>query len=116
MDEEKDDKLPFLDVLVEHHSFAFVTCIYRKPIFTGLYLSWDGFAPKSRKINLIESLTLMALKICLDDKIKNEFEQIKNLLLSNGYSEEVIIDTINKTGNKFRNNIRPLGSSKCPVC
>ena len=31
MDEEKDDKLPFLDVLVERRSFAFVTSIYTKP-------------------------------------------------------------------------------------
>ena len=28
VDEEKDNKLPFLDVLVEHRSFAFVTSIY----------------------------------------------------------------------------------------
>ena len=39
MDEEKYNKLPFLDVFVELRSFAFVTSIYRKPTFTGLYLS-----------------------------------------------------------------------------
>ena len=41
MDEEKDNKLVFLDVLVEHRLFALITCIYRKPTFTGLYLSWS---------------------------------------------------------------------------
>ena len=41
MDEEKDNKLTFLDVLVERCLFAFVTCIYRKPTFTSLYKSWD---------------------------------------------------------------------------
>ena len=59
MDEEKDNKLPFLDV----------TSIYRKPMFTGLYLSWDAFAPKSRKVKLIKCLTF---KICSDNKIKND--------------------------------------------
>ena len=39
MDEEKDNKLPFLDVLVEWCLFAFVTSIYRKFTFTGLYLN-----------------------------------------------------------------------------
>ena len=39
----------------------------------------------------------------------------KKKILSNGYPEEVIVDTINKTVYKFRNNIRPLGPSKCPV-
>ena len=45
IDEEKDNKLPFFDVLVERRSFAFVTCIYRNPTFNGLYLGWDAFAP-----------------------------------------------------------------------
>ena len=108
MDEEKDNKLPFLDILVEHRSFAFVSCIYRKPTFTGWYLSWDAFVPKSRKVNLIKCLTFRALKICSDSRTKNELEQIKNLFLGNSYPEEVIVDTINKTVNKFRNNIRPF--------
>ena len=73
MDEEKDNNLLFLGV-----SFAFVTFIYRKPTFTGLYLSWDAFAPMSRKVNLIKWLTSKALKICSDYKIKSEFEQIRN--------------------------------------
>ena len=63
MDEVKDNKLPFLDVLVEHSLFAFVTCIYRKPPFTSLYLSWDAFAPKYKKVNLIKCLIFRALKI-----------------------------------------------------
>ena len=65
-------------------------------MFTGLYLGWDAFAPNSRKINLIKCLTFR-VKICSDNKIKSKFEQIKNLFLSNGYPEEVIVDTINKT-------------------
>ena len=83
-------------------------------MFTGLYLSWDAFALKSRKVNLIRCLTFRALKICSDNKIKSEFEQIKNLFLGNGYPEKIIVDTINKTVDKFRNNIRPFGPSKCP--
>ena len=35
--------------------------------------------------------------------------------LGNGYPEEVIVDTIDKTVYKFRNNIRSFGPSKCPV-
>ena len=74
MDEEKDNQLPFLDVLVERHSFAFVTSIYRKPTFTGLYLSWDAFALKSRNVKLIKCLTFRALMICSNNRIKSEFE------------------------------------------
>ena len=77
-------------------------------------MSWDAFAPQSRKVNLIKCLTFRALKVCSDNKIKSEFEQIKKLFWGNGYPEEVIVDTINTTVNKFRNNIRPFGPPKCP--
>ena len=75
--DEKDYKLPFLDALVELLSFAFGTCIYRKPTFAGLYLSWYAFASTSRKVNWIKCLTFRALKNCSDNKIKSKFEQIK---------------------------------------
>ena len=73
MDEEKDSKLPFLDILVECRSFAVVTCINKKPTLTCLHLSLDVFAPKSRKVNRIKCLAYRALKICSDNKIKSEF-------------------------------------------
>ena len=114
MEEEKDNKSSFSDVFVERYSSAFLICIYRKPTFTGLYLNWDAFAPKPRKVNLIKCLTFRALKICSESKIKNEFEQIKNLFLSNGYPEEDIADTINLTGNKLRNDNKPFDPSKFP--
>ena len=76
MNEENDNKLPFLDVLVERRSFIFITCIYRKPTFIGLDLSRDAFAPKFRKVNLNKCLTLRALKICLDNKIKANLNKL----------------------------------------
>ena len=109
MDEEKDNQLPFLDLLVKRRSFAFVTSIYRKSKFTGFFLSWDAFAPKSRKVNLIKCLTFRALKICSVNRIKSEFEQIKKLFLGNGYPKVDIVDSMNKTVDKFRNNIVPFG-------
>ena len=84
-------------------------------MFTSSYLNWDAFELEARKVYLIKCLTFRALKICLDNRMKSEFEQMKNLFLHNGYPEEVIVDTINKTVNKFRNNIKPLDPSKCPV-
>ena len=77
MDEEKGNKLSFLDVLVEYRSFVFVTCIYRKPTFTGLLLSWDAFAPKSWKVNLIKCLTFRVLKIFRITRLKVNIKKFK---------------------------------------
>ena len=71
IEKEKDNNLQFLDILLERCSSAFLTCINRKPPFTGLYRSWDPFAPKSRKVNLNKCLTFRALKICSGSKIKS---------------------------------------------
>ena len=71
MDEEKDNILPFLNALDERRSFAFLSRIYRNPTFTSLYLSWDAFAPKSRKFKLIKCLTFRAFRICSNNKIKS---------------------------------------------
>ena len=76
MDEEKDHKLLFVYILVERRSFAFVTCIYRKPTLTSLHFIWYAFAPKLRKVNLIKCHTLRAPKTFCDNKIKSKFEQI----------------------------------------
>ena len=56
-----------------------------------------------------KALTVI-IKICSDNKIRSEFEQNK-IFWGNGYPEEVIVDTMNKTVNKIWNNIRPFGPS-----
>ena len=57
IEEENNGQLPFLDVLVERCDSSFLTSVYRKPTFTGLYLDWHSFVPKSRKLNLIRRLS-----------------------------------------------------------
>ena len=101
MEEENSNKLPFLDVLVERGESAFLTFVYRKPTFTGLYLSRDAFAPRSRKLNLIKCLSFRALIVCSDSKIEEELKVIKELFLMKGYPEEAIDDNINLTSTKF---------------
>ena len=76
MEEENNNKQPFLDVLVERCDSSFLTSVYRKPTFTGLYLSWYSFVPRSRKLNLIRCLSYRALNICSDSKIEDELKVI----------------------------------------
>ena len=113
IEEEDKGQLPFLDVLVERCDSSFFTSIYRKATFTGLYLDWHSFAPKSRKLNLIRCLSYRVLNICSDCKIENELKAIKDIFIDNGYSEDVI--DIKHTVTKFKNTNKVFGPPKCPV-
>ena len=50
VEKEQNNSLSFLDVLVEKEGTGFLTSVYRKPTFTGQYIRWNSFSPKSRKI------------------------------------------------------------------
>ena len=115
MEEENNGQLPFLDVLVERRDSSFLTSVYRKPTFTGLYLNWHSFVPKSRKLSLIRCLSYRALNICSDNKIEDELKVIKDIFINNGYPEEVIDVNIKFTVTRLKNTGTTFGPSKCPV-
>ena len=41
LEKESNSTLSFLDVLVYKEDSCFLTGVYRKPTFTGLYIHWD---------------------------------------------------------------------------
>ena len=105
-----------LDVLVERCDSSFLTSVYRKPTFTGLYISSDSFAPRSRKLNLIiRCLSYRALNICCACKIEDELKVIKEIFINNEYTEEVIDDNVKLTMTRFKNKNKIFGPLKCPV-
>ena len=114
-EEESNGQLPFIDVLVERGDSSFLTSVYRKPTFTGLYLNWHSFAPKSRKLNLFRNLSYRALNICSEYKIDNELRAIRDIFIDNGYPEDVIDSNIKYTVTKFRDTNKVFGPLKCPV-
>ena len=56
-EEEKDDKISFLDVLILRNGSTIETTVYHK--FThNVYLQWDSFSPNSWKIETLKTLLL----------------------------------------------------------
>ena len=113
-EKEENNSLPFLDVSVEKTEPGFLTSVYRKPTFSGLYTRWDSFCAKQIKINLINTLVHRALMICSEPKLNLELAEIKSTLINNGYPEDLISAC-------FRNKIagfsadKKIGPQKCPV-
>ena len=64
-EKEENGTLPFLDVLVQRTTDgSLCTSIYRKPTFSGLYLRWDSFVPKTIKKGLVNGLLCRAWRLC----------------------------------------------------
>ena len=80
---------------------GFVTSIYRKPTFTGQYISWNSFSPKMRKISLIKTLVDRALMICSKTKWGSELDKIKQLLIENGCPTDVLLSCTNQKPTNF---------------
>ena len=50
---EQNSKIPFLDVNVIRELGRFVTSVYRKPTFTGVYTHFDSFQPDTYRIGIL---------------------------------------------------------------
>ena len=94
---EKDDRLPFMDVLVKRVDGAFIRSVYRKPTFNGLYTRWDSFTATGHKINLIKSLTSRAKRICSPQTLDAEIATLKGLFADNGYPAGVVDRIVKRT-------------------
>ena len=53
---EECNKISFLDVNVIRGEGKFVTSVYRKPTFSGVYTHYDSFLPDTYKIGMIYTL------------------------------------------------------------
>ena len=75
--------------------------VLRKEIFTGVYTNFSTFIPLKQKFGL--TYTLLHRWFCLvsDIKFHFEIEKLKEILLSNGYSNKFIGKCISKFMNKL---------------
>ena len=53
---EKDDKIPFLDVMLIRTTGKIETTVYRKKTCTNLYMDWHSFAPNSWKWGTLKNI------------------------------------------------------------
>ena len=90
-EQEKNGKLSFLDVEVSRDGNTFVTSVYRKPTFSGVYTHFDSFLPSTYKIGMIYTLVFTCFRICSDwNKFHKEIIFLKDMFLKNGYPTSFI--------------------------
>ena len=114
VERESNHHLAFLDIFVHKTPIAFLTSVYRKPIFSGLYTRWDSFCPQQCKINLIKTLVYHALMISSKCFLGDEIKFIKSTLSKNGYPLSVLDSVVNDVMIKFDRASR-CTVNRCPV-
>ena len=99
---EKDGQMSFLDVNVFRENGKFVTNVYRKETFTGVYTNFSSFIPLEHKFGLVYTLLHRCFCLVSDmSKFHFEIEKRKEILLSKGYSNKFIDKCISKFMNKL---------------
>ena len=53
----KQNRMSFLDVQIIHEDKTFITYVYRKPTFSGVYTHFDRFLPSTHKFGTVYTLT-----------------------------------------------------------
>ena len=85
-EQEKNGKLSFLDAEVSREKGKFVTAVYRKPTFSGVYTLFESFLPTVYKFGMAYTLAYRFFKICSDwTKFHEELNFLKQVYLKNRY-------------------------------
>ncbi|VDP84154.1 unnamed protein product [Echinostoma caproni] len=85
---EKANSLAFLDVLITRKSDGSIQrSIFRKKTWSEQYLHFNSFSPIEHERALVRTLFYRARKICTEDTIPSEQENIYSALRVNGYPE-----------------------------
>ena len=63
-EKETNNKLSFLDIEISRDKNQFITSVYRKPTFSGVFSHFDSFIPRGYKFNLVSTLIFPCYSIC----------------------------------------------------
>ena len=98
---EDDLCLNFLDILIRREG-EFITSIYRKPTFSGIYSHFNSYAPLIYKKGLIYCLVFRIFHLCSTwSIIHDEINHLKCFLLNNKYPLSFIESAIRKMLEKL---------------
>lgn len=94
---EKDSKINFLDLTLEHIHNKIEFDIYRKPTFTDITIPSSSNHPIPHKLAAYNSMIHRAFAIPLSkDKLEQEIKIIKYIGTNNGFNEKTIHKLITK--------------------
>ena len=86
----------------EKKNNTFVTSVYRKAMFSGVYPNFESFIPFSYKVGLLSTFIYRCSTICSNmSKFHLELERLKDIFRKNGYPASFIDKCIKKFLDKL---------------
>ena len=90
-EKEKDNKLPFLDILINNNESDLQTLVFHTKTYTGLLLNYFSFVPNCYKLGLIKTLVDWMYKINNSwTGFDKDIKDLKNILQKNQYPLKMI--------------------------
>ena len=94
---EDSNNFSFLDVKITRQNKQFVTSIFRKATFSGVFTSYDSFISDTYKIGLVHMLLFRFFKICSSvENFHIEVELLRSIFKCNSFPVNAIDQYIKK--------------------
>ena len=91
---KKIQEFDVIQFYLNHLQFSngkFVTNVYRKKTFSGVYTNFGSFIPETYKTGLIKSLLFRCFNLCSDFvKFHHEINMLKGILHKNSYPRDFV--------------------------
>ena len=94
IEEEKEEKIPFLDVLVRRQGNKLQTSVYRKPTHTDRYIQFSSHHHPRILRGVIQCLRDRALNVCDGKSKPTELKHLKRVFMANGYPKRLTEHTL----------------------
>ena len=102
IEQENVGSFSFLDVKTCCKNSKFVTSVYRKPTFSGVFTNYESFIPMYQKRGLLHTLLHRSFSICCDfETFHFEIDHLKTILIKNNYPLNFIDSCIKLFLNKL---------------
>jgi predicted GIY-YIG superfamily endonuclease len=91
LEEEKDTKLPFLDILITREHNKFITKVYRKPTDKGAKLNYNSNHSYATKATVVRADLIRAYEYCTENSdLEKELSTVYQNLFKNNYTKSFI--------------------------
>ena len=90
-EEEKNGKMSLLDAEISQENGKFVTTVYRKSTFSGVYTHFESFLPSTYKFDMLYTLVYRCFTLCSDwSEFHKVLVTLKEIFQRNGYPKSFI--------------------------